>query len=186
MKTFVIAVAVIALSSACGVQSSHFSTEEALSGMCAGLSSTGEVPSGCVKIEGGEIGQSAQTLQLEGASVSITGWTEKSDSAGEQVGFSFTSSAPVVYAVKAGGETYVGTASSWTNPNGTSGDKASAISNITFCPAPPDAPGEIGEGIPVDEGMKCEGPSGGGEVGEGGTGEVGEGGTGELETGGPN
>jgi hypothetical protein len=120
------------------------------------IRSTGTVPQGCVKIEGQEIGR-PQTLGLDGAAVTIDGWKSKDGSTGEYIGFTFSSSGKrVAYAVKAGGETYAGTATTWVHPGGTTGSEANAISNVTFCPEEPNTPAP-------DEGTSPEGGSDGGE-----------------------
>jgi hypothetical protein len=106
------------------------------------IPSTGPVPKGCVRTEGAELGGDA-TLQLNGARVTFTGWTKKTGE-GEFAGFTFTSTGGAVgYAVKAGGETFRGTSTTWVNPNGVSGSAVSGISNITFCPV-----SEPGAGTP--------------------------------------
>jgi hypothetical protein len=124
------------------------------------IPSTGPVPAGCVRTEGGVLGKNA-TVSFGGVSITFTAWKSKDGkSKGEYVQFSFTATGPVAYAVKAGRETYYGTDTFWTHPNGLSGPEASAISNITFCPGlPPDA------GTP-DAGTPDGGPDPGGERGD--------------------
>ena len=124
------------------------------------IPSTGPVPTGCVRTEGGVLGKNA-TLSFGGVSIAFTAWTSKDGKGeGEYVQFSFIATGPVAYAVKAGGETYYGTETSWTHPNGLWGPEASAISNITLCPGlPPD-------GLPPDGGTPDGGPDPGGERGD--------------------
>lgn len=100
------------------------------------IPSTGPVPDGCVRIEGADIGRAGLVVELLDRTVTFAGWTEK-DGEGEVVGFTITSSGPVAYAVKSGGETDYGTSATWVNPNGTRGPAAAGISNITLCPSAP-------------------------------------------------
>ena len=100
------------------------------------IPSTGRVPEGCVRIDGGQIGQYA-TLSIGTRTITITGWTSKTGTADQYVRFSFEASGPVAYAVKAGTRTFTDTVLLWANPGGLSGSQAQAISNITFCAAPP-------------------------------------------------
>ncbi len=159
------------------------------------INSTGPVPEGCVKINGGDLAEKP-TLTLDGATVTITDVRLKDDSGGEFIGFTFTSTgAPVSFAVKAGGETYAGTSSPWVHPKGTTGPEASAISNVTFCPAgaggddsgggtpggddtggnPGGIPGSDDPGEPV--GGQCPGAGEDGTGGDGTGGDTGAGGT---------
>jgi hypothetical protein len=133
------------------------------------IPSTGPVPPGCVRIEGGQIGQAGLVVDVNGTSVTVTGWTNKEGEA-EEIGFAIATSNGVAYAVKAGGETHYGNASSWSHPGGNAGPEAPGISNITFCPDTP-PPGGTGTG-----GSGGEGGSGGGEGGSSG----GEGGSGGI------
>ena len=109
------------------------------------IPSTGPVPEGCVRTEGEQIGQNV-TLRFSGLSLAFTGWTNKTGQSGKFVGFAFAASGSVAYAVKAGLETFYGTASSWTHPAGLSGSQAKAISNITFCRGAPSGGGSPGDG----------------------------------------
>lgn len=111
------------------------------------IKSTGPVPEGCVKIEGADIGVAPQTLTAGGTTVTITGWTEKTDSPGEYVGFTYTTTgAGSAFAVKAATRTFVSDTSPWVHPDGTSGSAANGISNITFCEVPAPDGGTIDEG----------------------------------------
>ncbi len=107
------------------------------------IPSTGPVPDGCVRIEGGDIGEAGLVVSPGGQAVTFVGWTEK-DGEGEYVGFQLSSGGAVAYAVKSGGGTAYGTGTSWVNPNGTSGPAASGISNITICPGPSPTDSESG------------------------------------------
>lgn len=127
------------------------------------IRSTGPVPAGCVKIEGSQIGQAPQTLSFSGITLTITGWTDKDGQPGEQVGFTFTSSAPVLYAVKASTRTFADSATSWVHPEGTSGPAANGISNITFCPGEETDGGTL---TPDDGGTDVGVDGGGGGGGE--------------------
>jgi hypothetical protein len=120
------------------------------------IPSTGPVPDGCVRIEGGEIGQNL-TLSFSGVTVTFTAWTSKTGANGEYVGFTVVASGPVSYAVKAGIRTHYGTETSWTHPEGLSGSDAKAISNVTFCPGPPGDGGTplSGGGAPCAEDTEC-------------------------------
>lgn len=122
------------------------------------INSTGPVPKGCLKIEGGDIGKVPQTLTFSGLSVTINSWRAKDDG-GDYIGFSFSSSGAVAYAVKAGTETFASTGTTWVHPAGTGGPAAKGISNITFCPGG----GDGGTGLP-------EGPGNGGPCTPGGGG----------------
>jgi hypothetical protein len=177
--------ALFSLSLACGVSGDLDLRGRAYSALCddgqlgLAINSTGKVPDGCVKIEGGQIGQAPLTLQYAGGSLTITSWVSKGDSPGEKVGFTFTSTTDVKYAVKASTRTFVDTTSGWVHPDGTSGPSANGISNITFCPGGGGSGGgadggfnEGGGGGTVDAG------SGGGECGpNGGGGGAGDAGT---------
>jgi hypothetical protein len=137
---------------------------------------TGALPPGCVKTEGGELGQVGNSFQAGSASVVITGWTSKNGEAGEYIAFSYDDGgAGAVISVKAGGEKYlVSTPGSWSHPAGPQG---SAISNIVFCPpgtdpdgggggggddAPPDVPPQDGcQDPPLDDGSGTPPPESG-------------------------
>lgn len=155
-------------------------------GLCTGgllgqaLNSTGKVPEGCTRIEGGDIGQAPQTLAFGAITLTITRWVDKDGEPGEKVGFSFSATGPVTYAVKAGKRTFASTSTSWTHPAGTSGSEASGISNVTFCPGDkpdagrPDAGSSSDAGItegPKDAGTSA--PDGGDGVVECGPGTIG-------------
>lgn len=175
LRTFGIA-AFVGLLTGCGLynsdakyRSSHALCDTGSLGLA--INSTGPVPEGCVKIEGEDIGKAPQTLSAGGNTIDITGWTEKTDSSGEYVGFSYTTTGGVAFAVKASGRTFVSDTSPWVHPDGTSGSLASGISNITFCPVPAPDGGTIDEG--GDEGTPEADagsfPEGGGDT-DGGTG----------------
>lgn len=98
------------------------------------IPSTGMVPRGCVKIEGGEVGERDLVLSMGSRTITFTGWAQK-DGEAEEIGFSYvTTGGGVAYAVKAGRETHYGNQSPWNHPGGTGGPNAPGISNITFCP----------------------------------------------------
>jgi hypothetical protein len=122
------------------------------------INSTGPVPKGCVKIEGSDIGKAPQLLSFSGMNLTIDSWRAKDDG-GDFVGFSFTASGNVAYAVKAGTETFASSGTTWVHPKGTGGPAAKGISNITFCPNG----GDGGSGVP-------EGPGNGGPCTPGGGG----------------
>lgn len=183
---------------ACGVGNSTLNLESNESALCSqgllgqAINSTGKVPEGCVKIEGADIGRAPQTLEVDGVTVTITGWVEKSDSPGEYVGFTVAEEGgSVVYAVKASGRTFAGTDTTWSHPDGTSGSEASGISNITFCVEDDDGstPGENGGGESGTDGGSGEipgeipGENGGGTT-DAGTVTEGGGGGGECHGGG--
>ena len=113
------------------------------------IPSTGPVPAGCLRIEDEQIGRDV-TAMFGGRAVTFTAWTTKIGARHEYVGFTFVPTGAVAYAVKAGLETFYGTASTWVHPAGRSGSAAKGIGNITFCPAAPSdggtsgAPGGVG------------------------------------------
>ena len=109
------------------------------------IPSTGPVPDGCARIDGGQIGQKV-TVGLSGLTLTFNEWIPKVDERGQYVGFAFVASGSVAYAVKAGLETFYGSASPWTHPAGLSGSDAKAIGNITFCPGAAGGGGSIGVG----------------------------------------
>ena len=84
------------------------------------------------KLEGAGIGVNGSTVLVNGVTVTFSNWVEKQDSPGEYVGFDIDVPG-LVYSIKANGEIYTGSGTSWMNPNGDSGSQASAISNIDFC-----------------------------------------------------
>lgn len=143
--SLVVVLATVSTLYACGLSNDAFLSGRSSAALCSSgsmslaIKSTGPVPPGCVKIEGGQIGQVPQTLTFSGITLTITGWTDKVGEAGEKVGFSFTSSGPVLYAVKASVRTFVSSGTTWVHPDGTSGPDANGISNITFCPDASDA-----------------------------------------------
>lgn len=144
--------------------------EVSRSGLCnsgtlgLAINSTGQVPEGCVRIEGGQIGALPLTINIEGAVITITGWTDKDGEPDEKVGFTFTSSGgSVAYAVKAGGRTFAADSSQWVHPAGTGGSEASGISNITFCPDDGGGGGGSGGGSGGSGGGSGGGGGGGGE-----------------------
>lgn len=121
----------------------------------ASIPSTATVPAGCVRVEGETLGEFA-TLSIGARTVTFTAWSTKAEK--EYVRFSFVASGPVVYAVKAGIETYRDNVLLWAPPEGLA---ASAISNITFCAAP------AGSGGAVDGGIGSVITDPGGEIGAG-------------------
>jgi hypothetical protein len=146
------------------------------------IPSTGRVPGGCERIEGGQIGEDGLKVAL-GAGVTVTflDWTSK-DGEAEEIGFRFvTSGGNVAYAVKAGGETHYGNASPWRHPGGTGGPNAPGISNITLCP---ERPGEGGSGGAVGSGGSVGSGGAGGSAGPVGTGGSSDGSGGSAGVGG--
>jgi hypothetical protein len=109
------------------------------------IPSTGAVPANCVRTEGGQLGQLGE-LKAGNATVKFESWRNK-DGEGQYIGFTIATTGNVAYAVKAGGETFYGTNTTWVHPEGTGGPKASAISNITFCEVLPEGTSSDG-GIP--------------------------------------
>lgn len=99
----------------------------------------GELPEGCIKTEGGDHGK-LMTLAVGSSSIEFTSWLSKNPSGeGEYVGFTYVAPAGTFISIKAGGESYLEDGDGvWVNPNGTTGDKASAISNIVICESAPD------------------------------------------------
>lgn len=143
-----------------GDQSARFSLDAVCSQVLGlTLNTTGQVQEGCTKIEGGDRGVEGVEIAIAGDVVRITDWRAKDDGPGEYIGFTIESSGPVVYGVKAGERSFIGTATTWVHPDGTGGPEAQAISNITFCPDPD------GDGEPGDDG-----DGGGGDDGDGGDG----------------
>lgn len=133
----------------------------------------GGIGDSCIKFEDEEIGASGLSYDFGTVQVSIDGWTEKGDSPGEQIGFSWTVvGGDVDVRVKTGGETYENTLSvgsgTWIHPEGTEGPEAPAISHIVFC-----AEGDPGAGGSGGGGSGGgEGGAGGGQGGAGGGGGV--------------
>jgi hypothetical protein len=162
MTRFTVVVSVLIFAGCFGPEATQ-ETSQALCSVGQGIKSTGKVPEGCVKIEGSQIGADNVVLDVNGVQVTITGWTEKEG--GEEIGFTYTASGgAIVYAVKAGTETFESDTTTWVHP----GEKAKGISNITFCV--PDGDG----GVPpvIDEGGEAGGDADGGTViDEGGCGE---------------
>jgi hypothetical protein len=98
----------------------------------------------CQKVESGDLKVGLE-LTLAGVTLRVAALQPKADSPGELVGFTVVASGRgLSYLVKAGGDAFCGSASEWTNPNGTSGPKASAISHVDFCV------GDTSGGIPDD------------------------------------
>lgn len=101
----------------------------------------------CKKIEGSDIGANDLKVDLGSTTITITSWTSKEKEDGESedpdeyVGF--TLDTDVCFVVKAGGDCFTGSGTSWSHPFGTSGPDAKGISNVTFCPPDdcPDIPG---------------------------------------------
>lgn len=92
----------------------------------------------CVKIEDESIGADETTVSVGVATLWIDSWVEKEDSPNEWIGFAWTlSDGPVSIRVKAGPEVFEALLEDesgvWIHPEGTSGPKAKAISNIVFC-----------------------------------------------------
>jgi hypothetical protein len=115
------------------------------------------------KIEDEDLGRTDVAIAFAGSTVRVSSWTEKADSPGEYVAFTLeVSGAPIVFTVKAGGESYEGSGDSWAHPNGDSGPDVSAISHIDFC--------DNGEPIDGDSGAEGEGEDDGDEGGDGGDG----------------
>lgn len=169
--------AIVGAMVACGLTNgeAHYKSSHALcfaGELGQAINSTGPVPAGCQKIEGSEIGDAPQTITLSnGTVITITSWVQKGDSSGDYVGFTFTSTAPVAFAVKASTRTFVSNGNSWVHPDGTSGPQANGISNITFCPDP-GSDGGTPIGTPDGGGSTDGGGGGGGECtpGDGGSG----------------
>jgi hypothetical protein len=148
------------------------------------------------KVEDGDIGVQGVALDLGTKSVAFESWIPKDDSPGEFVGFTLSLSGgdSIGYLVKTGGEVYAGVGTSWSHPNGTSGDQVPAISNVDFCDEVDDGgDGDGGDGDgdgdcepDVDTG-ECEDGSGSGGDGSGdggdgsGDGGDGSGGDGDCE-----
>jgi hypothetical protein len=87
----------------------------------------------CEKIEDEEIGAEV-AIEVGSTTVSFGDWVEKEDSPGEYVGFTLTvEGGAVSYRVKAGGEVFADSETTWIHPNGTSGSEAKAISNVEVC-----------------------------------------------------
>ena len=139
------------------------------------IPSTGKVPDGCERIEGAQIGRAG--VQVLGGTVTFTTWRAKDGEPGEYVGFELNAGVGAGYAVKTGGETHYGSGTSWVHPEGTSGPKAPAISNVTVCPMDPGGAGGGG-------GSNGGGSNGGGSNG-GGAGGGGSAGGGGLDEGSP-
>ncbi len=121
------------------------------------------VPDGCAKIEGEDIGDVGATLEVGSGYnyglVTFTAWTEKTDSPGEFVGFTWTTTGTEShqFTVKAGTSYFDATTSTWLHPNGTSGSAAKAISNIVFCPVE-ECAGDDCEEPECTPGVDCEEP----------------------------
>ena len=103
--------------------------------VCESGVNNGPLPDGCTKIEGGQIGQEALVVNIDGVAVNMDSWVVKDGEDGEFVGFEYTvGGAEICVAVKSGGDISVAEGDgSWVNPNGTAGPQAHAISNVVFC-----------------------------------------------------
>lgn len=87
------------------------------------------------KIEGEAIGRVGAYVNIGGEIYSFESWQPKPGSAGEYIGFTLSANAASAeYVVKAATESYAGSGTSWTHPDG---DGAHAISNVDFCEDPP-------------------------------------------------
>jgi hypothetical protein len=101
------------------------------------IPATGPVPEGCVRLDGDDLGKNL-TVTIGGTrTITLTGWTLKTEKTDQYVRFSFEASGPVAYTVKAGTETFSDTVLLWAHPRGLSGSNVKGISDITFCAAPP-------------------------------------------------
>lgn len=116
----------------------------------------GPLPSGCVKISGGQLGSSPVSMGT--TSIALDPWTSKSPS--EYVAFAYTPSPnrELYVSTKAGPTTYVDDGDGvWAHPDGLSGS-VNAISNVVFCPCneTSPSPGPVcGDGT-VDSGEACD------------------------------
>ena len=134
----------------------------------------------CCKIEGGEIGQEDVLVRLGTRYVLVHSWIPKTDSPGEYVGFSITTSSGTAldYVVKSGGERHPSSAGTWMHPNGPGGGSMSpGISHVDFCESCDDPDGcEDGGGTDgdCDNPDGCDGGDGGGTNDPGGDGGDGE------------
>jgi hypothetical protein len=105
------------------------------------IPATGTLPDGCVRLDSSQIGKTV-TVTIDGTrKISVEFWIAKTGKSDQYVQFSFTPSGPVAYAVKAGTQTYYGTALMWMhpellNPTALPSD-VKGISDITFCAVTP-------------------------------------------------
>jgi hypothetical protein len=130
------------------------------------------------KIENEDIGVIGVVVDVGGTRVTFVDWIAKDGEAGEFIGFVVSvEGGELHYRVKAGGESYNDTATTWMHPNGTGGPEVSAISNVDMCP-PDDGdggeggdPGDGGEAGDPGDGGQCEADSdcGTGELCENGS-----------------
>jgi hypothetical protein len=121
--------------------------------------------SGCVKIEGSDIGRLI-TLEVPDAdgegtvSITFTGWITKDGEPNEYIGFTLDGNAS--FFVKAGTEIFEGSGDSFANPYGTGGSAVKGISYVAICdgegdeppPPPPDCD-HNDDGDTTDEG-ECD------------------------------
>ncbi len=96
-------------------------------GTCAGDS---------VKLDTGLVGVLGATVAVDGVSLTITKWYEKTDESTDYYGFDFAATGSytsISYVVKAGTELFNGNSSTWLNEYGTCGPSVHGISHIIFC-----------------------------------------------------
>ncbi|MCP4604871.1 MAG: hypothetical protein GY847_30850, partial [Proteobacteria bacterium] len=95
----------------------------------------GSIPSSCGKIEGSQIGEVGIVINIGSVKVTIYEWIAKDGGSGEFIGFKYNvEDGEVFVSVKAGRDSHMEHGDGvWMHPEGTSGHKAKAISNVVFC-----------------------------------------------------
>jgi len=108
-------------------------------------------PEGCARVSADQLGQLPLELDVGGRTVRLAEWTATDETQAELVGFAAQLPADVIYAVRAGGDVFVGGQPRWLHPAGFAGPKAHGIDQLTFCRLPP-RPSECpGSGVVIDE-----------------------------------
>ncbi|MCP4603617.1 MAG: S8 family serine peptidase, partial [Proteobacteria bacterium] len=107
----------------------------------------GSIPSSCKKIEGSQIGEVGIAINIGSVEVTIDEWIAKDGEPGEFVGFKYNVEGGEVFvSVKAGKDSHMEHGDGvWMHPEGTSGWKAKAISNVVFCNCSEDDDDDVDE-----------------------------------------
>lgn len=102
-----------------------------ISGSAATVVAAEPAPATCVKID--HVGALPLTVDVGGTKVEFTEWMAKDVDATELIGFRATTTGPVSFVVRAGGERFEGQGGQWMNPHGVVGAKVRAIDSLEVC-----------------------------------------------------